>query len=452
MRKKDMYIRYKTRKHYSRSRVAAYILLVVALAIFIGFGIYVIVRKPFGNGSEVQAGSNNAQEVLDGDEQTASGDGSAVLDESRQTGAAGPFGMWYAQPSEEETDSSPYTEEIWMSDFVDTRTRVEAKGIYVSSAYAQLKLDDAIDLIDRTELNAIVIDVKSDSGHITYQMDYDMAREIGATTSTIADMAGFIERCKDHDIYLIARVVALKDPILAEKRPDLALKNKDGTIFRDNSGLAWVNPYEDEVWEYLAEVSKQCVEIGFDEINYDYIRFSTDSGMSNVDFGEESQELTRIDVITEGIRGLCELLKPMGVFVSCDVYGAIISSQVDARIVGQSYHRMACYLDYICPMVYPSHYGDGYYKLDHPDLHPYELVYNAMQDSKKVLSTIPDDENKAIVRPWLQDFTASWLRHYQTYGPEQLREQINAVYESGYGEWLLWNAAISYSEGGLEEE
>ncbi len=339
--------------------------------------------------------------------------------------------------------------EIWMEDFVDTRTPVQAKGIYVTASRAERDIDSLIELVERTELNAMVIDIKDDDGYITYQMDYDVAREIGAVTRYISDIEELVKKLKEEGIYLIARIVAFKDPVLADAKPELALKNQDGSIFRDNSGQAWVNPYKTEVWDYLVGVAKEVARIGFNEVNFDYIRFSTDSGMSDVDFGEEAEEVSKIETITAFVKYACEQLRPCGVYISADVYGAIITSSVDARIVGQSYMEMSRYLDYICPMVYPSHYGDGYYNLDHPDLHPYELVLNAMQDSAEVIAQIPEDEHRATVRPWLQDFTASWLRYYQVYGAEEVREQIDAVYDSGYEEWLLWNGVMNYTEDAL---
>lgn len=370
-----------------------------------------------------------------------------------KTVPAGPYALWTAEEKKEEP-KNVMDQKAWMADFVDTRTRVEAKGLYMSASYINKKFSDAVALVERTELNAVVIDIKDDSGYITYKMDNPLAEEIGATTACIGNMPQMLETLHEKGIYVIARVVTLKDPLLAKKRPELALKNKDGSMFYDNSGLGWVNPYNPEVWEYLESICVQCVKDGFDEVNLDYIRFSTDKGMANVDFGEGSEEMTRIEVISKGIKGLCETIKPLGAFISCDVYGAIITSSVDAKIVGQAYREMARYLDYICPMVYPSHYGFGYYGLDYPDNHPYELVKQAMEDSKKTLSTIPDDENKAVVRPWLQDFTASWLGkgHYTKYGVKEVRDQMDAVYDAGYSEWLLWNAGINYTEGALKSE
>ena len=451
----------KSSRRRRRRKKGPVLLILLLLAIGIGFGVYFIVNKINENRlTDTEAGADSIDSQswqiaeLEGN---PDGEGFTAVWTNRDTelGNSDVYGLWtQPKPTEAPTVTQATDDEDvkWMGDFVDTRERVKAKGIYVSSAYINKKLDDAIALIDRTELNAIVIDVKSDAGYITYRMDYDVAKEIGACTSTISDINATIKKLKDHGIYTIARIVTLKDPVLADKKRELALKNKDGSLFRDSSGLAWVNPYEDEVWDYLIEVCKQCAEVGFDEVNLDYIRFSTDKGMSNVDFGPKADEMTRIEVITDGIRRICETIKPMGVFVSCDVYGAIISSSVDARIVGQSYFNMSKYLDYICPMVYPSHYGNGYYGLDYPDTHPYELVYNALMDSQKVLYMLDPEENKAEVRPWLQDFTATWVSHHLKYGKTEVRDEIRAVYDAGYSQWFLWNAGVSYTEDALEKD
>lgn len=338
---------------------------------------------------------------------------------------------------------------IWMEDFVETRTPVKAKGIYVTASRAQLDIDSLIELVEETELNTMVIDIKDDDGRITFEMDYDTAKEIGATKRYISDIGALVKKLKEKGIYLIARIVAFKDPLLADAVPEYALKNVDGTTFRDKDGQAWVNPYNKKVWDYLIGVAKGAGEAGFDEVNFDYIRFSTDSGMKNVDFGEESEEISKIETITAFVKYACEQLRPCGLYISADVYGAIITSKVDAKIVGQSYTDMSRYLDYICPMVYPSHYGDGYYGLEHPDLEPYRLVARAMEDSVKAIEEILPDEHRAVVRPWLQDFTATWLRYHKKYGKEEVRDQIDAVYDSGYEEWLLWNGAMNYTKSAL---
>ncbi len=335
----------------------------------------------------------------------------------------------------------------------DTRIPVKVKGIYVTSKAAGAGLrDDLIEIADTTEINALVIDVKDDYGKITYSMDSKLAKEINSVTNTIPDMESLIKILKEKDIYVIARIVAFKDPFLAEQRKDLALKKKDGSLFKDKNGEYWVNPYNHEVWDYLVDVAAQAAATGFDEIQFDYIRFSTGKGMDKVDFGEESATKTKEDIIIEFTKYAYEKLKPLGVFVAADVYGTIISSSIDAGLVGQNYVEMAKYLDYICPMIYPSHFGDGNYGIEYPDLEPFNIVRKVLTASKEKLDQLPEDEHRAVVRPWLQDFTATWLDHYMKYGGEELREQVKGVYGAGYDEWILWDAGCDYSVDGLLKE
>lgn len=330
---------------------------------------------------------------------------------------------------------------------------VKAKGLYITASSAGSgKINDLMDLIDKTEINSVVIDVKDDHGKITYAMNSATAREIGAVTNIITDITSIIDTLKPRNIYVIARIVAFKDPYLAEQKQELAVKNSDGTIYRDNNGEGWVNPYNRKVWDYLVEIAVQAAEDGFDEVQFDYIRFSTGAGISKADFGEESKTVSRTDIITEFTKYIYDKIKPHGVYVSADVYGTIINSSVDAALVGQDYAEMAKYLDYICPMVYPSHFGEGNYGIKYPDKEPYNIISKAMAASNKSLAVIPEDEHKAIVRPWLQAFTATWIKNYMKYGGDEIRDQIEGVYSAGYDEWLLWNAAGSYSENGLLEE
>lgn len=332
-----------------------------------------------------------------------------------------------------------------------SRTPVKVKGIYVTGprAGSTKAMNSLIDLVDSTELNAMVIDIKNDSGEITYKMDNEMVQKIGAATPYIHDISGLIKRLKEKHIYLIARVVAFKDPLLAEKMPELSLKTKNGKYFRDKSGLRWVNPYKKEVWDYLVSIGAEAAALGFDEIQFDYIRFSTDKGIKNVDFGKAAENKTKEQVITEFTQYAYDKLSKLGVFVSADVFGTIIDSETDAKIVGQDYEKMANQLDYICPMIYPSHYADGSYGVSHPDTNPYEIIYNALDHSKTALNTLDSSEHKVIVRPWLQDFTASWLEYYKHYGKSEIRAQIKAVEDAGYEEWILWNGSNNYTKAGL---
>lgn len=331
----------------------------------------------------------------------------------------------------------------------DKPAPVKVKGIYVSGPVAGIdRMDELIALVDETELNAMVIDIKNDEGRVTYKMQSDKVVEIEAGIRYIPDIETLVQKCKEKNIYLIARIVAFKDPYLAEKCPELAVKTKTGEVFKDKSGLAWVNPYNKEVWAYLMEISKEAAKVGFDEIQFDYIRFSTDLKSEELDFGPEAENKSKTEIITEFTQYVCEELEAMNVYVSADVYGTIIDNKVDQQIVGQDYVEMASYLDYICPMVYPSHYGNGVYGIDVPDAEPYRTVNAAMNAAAKELSVLPEEE-RAINRVWIQSFTATWVNGHITYGPEQIREQIRGAFDAGYDEWILWNASIKYQRDSL---
>lgn len=334
---------------------------------------------------------------------------------------------------------------------------VKVKGIYVSGPVAGIdRMNDLIQLVDETELNALVIDVKNDEGRVTYKMESERVLQLEAGVRYIRDMEALVQKCKEKNIYLIARVVAFKDPFLAEKCPEYAVKLKSGEIFRDGKGLAWVNPYNREVWEYLLEISKEAAKIGFDEIQFDYIRFSTDLKSDKLDFGEESLTISKTDIITQFTEYAYEELSKLGVYVSADVYGTVIDNKVDQEIVGQDYAKMAERLDYICPMVYPSHYGNGVYGIAIPDAKPYDTVNAAMEAARTVIeedkAKNPVDNVYAENRAWLQSFTATWVNGHISYGPEQIRAQIEGAKDAGCEEWILWNASIKYQKDSFRKE
>ncbi len=334
------------------------------------------------------------------------------------------------------------------------REPVKVKGIYVSGPVAGIaRMDELIKLVDQTELNAIVIDIKNDEGKVTYKMQSDQVQDLEADVGYIPDIEVLVKKCKEKNIYLIARIVAFRDPYLAEKKPEWAVHTKDGGIFRDKSGLAWVNPYERGVWDYLLEIATEAAAAGFDEIQFDYIRFSTDVKTEEVDYGPEDESIGKIGIITEFTEYMYERLRPLGVYVAADVFGTVIENETDQQIVGQDYVKMAEHLDYICPMVYPSHYRNGSYGIAVPDADPYRTIYGACSASVQELGVLAE-ENRAQVRAWLQSFTASWVPGHISYGPQQIRAQIKGAYDAGYDEWILWNAAVKYQRDSLltEEE
>lgn len=333
------------------------------------------------------------------------------------------------------------------------REAVKVRGIYISGPMAGSTelFRNILDSAAGTEINTVVIDFKDDQGRITCPVDSPVASEIGACRPYVQDMKGLIASLKERGLYVIARVVAFRDPWLAEKKPEWSLHLADGSLYRDRQGMAWVDPYRKEVWDYLVEVGTEAKEAGFDEVQFDYIRFSTEGTMRDVVFDEAvTGGRSKTDVITEFVKYAYENLASQGLFVSADVFGTIIGSDIDAQAVGQVYTEMAKHLDYICPMIYPSHYGPGNFGLEHPDTMPYETVLEALKKSQAVMDQAAEADghvsSQAIVRPWLQDFTASYLGegNYIPYGYNEVQRQIQAVKDAGYDEWMLWSAANRY--------
>ncbi len=324
---------------------------------------------------------------------------------------------------------------------------VKVKGIYLT-AYAAgntSRMDEIIGQIDKTEINTVVIDVKDDSGRVTFAMDSPLVSEAGSVQN-VMEIGPLMKKLKEHHIYTIARVVAFKDPYVTKTHPEWGLRLANGELYKDNSGQTWLNPYKEEVWDYLIEICVEAHKAGFDEVQFDYLRFSTEKNVKDVVYEDaDTQGRDKKEVITQFVEHAYERLHSEGIYMAADVFGAIIGGGIDSDAVGQSYGNMANILDYICPMIYPSHYGDGNFGIEHPDMQPYDTILAALKGSAADLrSYAQEGEHQAIVRPWLQDFTASYLRHYIQYGPEQIREEIQAVYDAGYDEWLLWNASCRY--------
>lgn len=405
----------------------------------------VTIELPQAADQEVRKEETSAEETTKEEEDLSEENAEAVepIEESTEEVA----GESEEEPSTDDTGEASALLEAYLKE--DPRTPVEAKGIFVTGAIAGTKntMPELIKLTEQTELNTMIIDIKNDAGEITYKVDLPLAQEIGADIRYVADMPALIQDLKDRGIYVVARIVAFKDPILAENKPEYAVKNRDGSVFHDNHDLAWVNPYNEAVWDYLIDVSKKAVELGFDEIQYDYIRFSTAEGIADADFGKESEGKTRQEAINGFLTRAYETLAPMGVYVSVDVFGTIICNESDGRLIGQDYVEMAKHCDYICPMVYPSHYVDNAYGIKVPDAKPYDLIKAAVADGEAKLSEAAEKDQLAHIakqRPWLQAFTASWVNGHINYGGQQLKDQVRGAKDAGVDEWLLWNASNNY--------
>jgi hypothetical protein len=320
---------------------------------------------------------------------------------------------------------------------------VPVKGVYMSSyaAGSSERMAQMLSLADSTEINAFVVDVKEDLGIITYEADVPMARELGLVKKRIANIDDFIDTLAEHDIVPIARVVCFKDTSLANARPELAVRSKDGGKWADWKGLNYTNPYSHEVWEYIVQVAEDAARHGFREIQFDYVRFPSDGPISKAVYPGEY--CSKTDAIAGFLAFARERLEKMGVWVSADVFGIVIQDTPDTETIGQKYNKVAQNVDIVCPMVYPSHYDSGSYGIANPNASPYELVSAAMKETTSRLAG-----TGAMGRPWLQDFT---LRGVE-YGVERVKAQIKAAEDQGYDEWILWDPSLDYTAGALRSD
>ncbi|SFH78094.1 hypothetical protein SAMN04487830_10829 [Pseudobutyrivibrio sp. OR37] len=342
----------------------------------------------------------------------------------------------------------PVEDDFSLSSYKNNHVKV--KGIYITGPTAGTeRMDEIIQLINDTELNAIVLDVKDDNGNISFKMDNNDAIETGACIPYISDINQLMKKLKDNNIYVIARIPCFKDPTLAAAKPDLALRTLSGDAVTDANGNAWVNPCKEEVWNYIISLAKSCADLGFDEIQLDYVRFPVGVNADMAYYGAPSDDESRQKYINDFISKITDALHEQDIPVTADVFGTIIKSSLDSKHIGQDYKNLASSLDCLCPMIYPSHYASGEFGLETPDANPHDTIYMALDGSKQVLKDIPEDEC-AVIRPWLQAFTASWVEGYIDYDGAAIRKEIDAVYEAGYDEWILWNSKSNYTSDGLK--
>ena len=335
---------------------------------------------------------------------------------------------------------------------IKEKKKVKARALFLSgwTMGSADNLDHYTKLANETEINSYVIDIKGDGGILSYESQIPLVKEINSWENKFYPEK-VITQLHDNDIYVIGRIVCFKDPILSSKRPDLAIKNSSGGLFFKN-GITWLNPYNKDSWVYLVDIAKEAIELGFDEIQFDYIRFPAGGEKSGMYFGDVEKK--KYEIINEFLAYAREEM-PDAV-LSADVFGIILESPKDTEHIGQYLELIGKDIDYICPMLYPSHYARGQVvnevRFSKPDLDPYGVVYNTLMKAKKRLQEV--DDYQAEMRPYLQDFTASWIGsgNYMRYGAEQVRQQIKAVYDAGYEEWILWDASNTYSESAFKKE
>ena len=351
------------------------------------------------------------------------------------------------------------------------------RGIYLGMGE---NLEAALELASWSELNAVVVDVKESWG-LCYESAVPLAVEMKASSGQL-ELKSLIDRCHAAGLTFIARMVCFKDEVMTRMQPDLCIRDAEGKVLHYplEGGEAFANPYNTEVWDYLLDLSREVIAMGADEIQFDYVRFPTGQpeGGATPLYREETDVRTKpeesdpqdqreplevpekeaaINRFLETAR--IELQDKLGVPVSADLFSIVMSSPEDGRLIGQNWSRIGLSgIHCLSPMIYPSHYANasaaslgngkgssiGSKFFDAPDLSPYDVVTAALEDG----AAAAGKSGYAGLRPWLQAFTANWLApgYYMDYGPREIRAQIQALYDAGYEEWLLWNAGHEYPE------
>lgn len=320
------------------------------------------------------------------------------------------------------------------------------RGIYLNAwaSGSSRRSHELIELARRTEVNAFVIDIKDASGYVSYPTTVDLAQEIGADQEIrIPNVHRLLDSLSAAGIWPIARIVVFKDPILAAARSDMAIQDSLGATWIDGRGDVWVNPWDRRVWDYHVDLAREAIELGFQEIQWDYIRFPDRpaSELSSAVFpGSEGRPRTQ--AVREFLLYTRDRLEDLDVPLTGDVFGVTTTFRNDTGI-GQVWEQFADLLDASLPMVYPSHYWEGSFGFSEPNAHPYEVIHAALTSAVERSALLP---GAGKVIPWLQDFTLG----APAYGIPEVRAQIEAVYDAGLSEWILWNASSRYTEGALE--
>ncbi len=333
-----------------------------------------------------------------------------------------------------------------------------AKAIYVKAnvAGSRENVNSYFDIIDKTETNALVLDLKSDNledvGLIYYQSNIPLVRELG-TSKDVLDLPWILSEAKRRNIYTIARVhVFAHDNALVDVKPEWYVQDtRTGKPWFADFGIAWLDAYNEEVWDYNIQIAVEAAQLGFDEIQFDYIRFPSDGDLANAQLKGPRDWRNNPDEMYNTIGRFMEraqkAINDAGAYFSVDVFGYVAWEPQPS--IGQNLQVMGRYADYVCPMVYPSHFLPNELNLGNPSLHPFEIVDQSMQ---KVKDQLTGDAARAKVRPWLQDFTLIWVPEDQIvpYGATEVRAQIDAAEKNGTAGWLLWNSDNDYSVDALK--
>lgn len=336
------------------------------------------------------------------------------------------------------------------------------RGIYVTGHSAGgARLEKLLDLINHTSLNAMVIDIKDDHGYLTFRPSED-SPYYGYSQPYIRDIHSLLKTLEEYKIYPIARIVVFKDSTITKDKPEWSFV-ENGQVWKNRRGESFVNPFLPEVWEYNVGIAKLAAELGFREIQFDYVRFPEGfekrdtllqysmGEYAALEVKDESENVIgkdmvqpRVTAVTDFVKYAKQELQPYGVDVSVDIFG-YTATLPEAPGIGQNFTKISEEVDVISSMIYPSHWT-SYFGIAKPDTEPYRLIQEYAKVENEKLSQLT---NRPISRPWIQDFTASWLGkgNYIKYGAKEVEEQIKALNEAGIWEFLIWNANNNYSSG-----
>ncbi len=338
-------------------------------------------------------------------------------------------------------------------------TPAPLKSIYMSQCVVGTPSfrQELVDLVDTTELNAIIIDIKDFSGGIAFPTDNPLLANNVSDKCGAQDMKEFVELLHEKGIYVIGRITVFQDPMYTKQHPELSVQSKarPGQPWKDNKGLSFVAVNSEPYWDFIVELSKESYALGFDELNYDYIRWPSDGPMSDVVYPSQDTagELEKF------FRYLHEKVSPLGVVTSADLFGMTTTNTDDLNI-GQVLERALPYFDYIGPMVYPSHYPKGFNGYADVNAHAYDIIHYSMSEAvrRTEATTTPVESfahtrigtstpalyskpsySKYKMRPWLQSFD-----YPVTYTPEMVAAQIKANEDVGLDSYMFWDPANKY--------
>ncbi len=319
----------------------------------------------------------------------------------------------------------------------------QANALYLSVyGIGSTKLREAaIESLQANRMNALVIDVKGDRGLIPFKIDLPLATQIGAQkVITVKDMPALLSTLREKGIYLIARIVVFKDDPLAAAKPELAVGTKRGGAFRDREKLRWVDPFRKEVWDYNIAIAKAAAEVGFDEIQFDYVRFPDNRG---VVFSQAANEESRTRAITGFLEAARKALVPYNVMVTADIFGYVLWNTNDTDI-GQKIAPILEVVDVVAPMLYPSGFQFGIPKYRNPIQHPYEVVHLSLKHARERTNVTP-----MRFRPWLQAFR-DYAFGGKPFNEEEMRVQVKAAEDFGSWGWMFWNPRNVYPKKFLD--